>query len=76
MRLVIVVAGSPYDDGPDRVPPALPESAAHEAFVEDPLFAVADVRLNKGLPLGLIGCQARGGSARCSLVEHWVRALA
>jgi hypothetical protein len=37
------------------VPAEMSYSAAHEAFVDDPLFALADVRLDEGLPLGLIG---------------------
>ena len=48
----------PHPGGAARTPetpdPEMPYSAAHEAFVDDLLFAVVEVRIDEGQPLAVI----------------------
>ena len=43
-----------HERTPETPDPEMPYSAAHEAFVDDLLFAVVEVRINEGQPLAVI----------------------
>ena len=43
-----------HERTPETPDPEMPYSAAHEAFVDDLLFAVVEVRIDEGQPLAVI----------------------
>ena len=43
-----------HERTPETPDPEMPYSAAHEAFADDLLFAVVEVRIDEGQPLAVI----------------------